>query len=206
MAVDVASRTFDIMSINLLLKEMKTFMKKDKKDKKEKKTKGEKDDPVDTAQKTVEVLSEIENRKKQAEEQERKRQAEVVQQEKEKEKKKVEGGEEKVIVETKETKSSNLTSKIEDEAEDSEEEDKESVKREKRQEEEDRQESTVQGELEELGSIVSRDSRTYKDFFRPFFPDTVFSAFDKLNAYARELNTRVEHPEFVFLGLSGSGL
>ncbi len=53
--------------------------------------------------------------------------------------------------------------------------------------------------------VVAECALSCQDLYENHFPAEVFSAFDRLQGFARELNSRLTFPEFVMLGAKGVG-
>eukprot|EP01099_Mayorella_cantabrigiensis_P000830 TRINITY_DN1356_c0_g1_i1.p1 TRINITY_DN1356_c0_g1~~TRINITY_DN1356_c0_g1_i1.p1 ORF type:complete len:728 (-),score=209.06 TRINITY_DN1356_c0_g1_i1:108-2291(-) len=88
-----------------------------------------------------------------------------------------------------------------------EEKKKKKEKEDRRKEEEKRAEEDEVAETKELESVKlgpGETSTTYSELYH-LFPSEVFVAYDKLQDFARDLNTQISHPEIVLIGLQGHG-
>eukprot|EP01133_Synstelium_polycarpum_P002548 gene2548-2919_t len=77
----------------------------------------------------------------------------------------------------------------------------------KKREEDERKKSFANDELNEEFEITSLEAMgksSLGDLFS-FFPTEVYGAYDKLQAFSRDLNTSISQPEVVFVGPRGSG-
>ncbi|GAM24162.1 hypothetical protein SAMD00019534_073370 [Acytostelium subglobosum LB1] len=87
---------------------------------------------------------------------------------------------------------------------------KEQLEKQRREEEERKKSSAANDEMNEEFEIQSLDqqgksaSAGTQDLFS-FFPNEVYSAYDKLQAFSRDLNTSIAQPEIVFVGPKSSG-
>eukprot|EP01091_Cochliopodium_minus_P015076 TRINITY_DN5270_c0_g1_i1.p1 TRINITY_DN5270_c0_g1~~TRINITY_DN5270_c0_g1_i1.p1 ORF type:complete len:693 (-),score=219.54 TRINITY_DN5270_c0_g1_i1:93-2171(-) len=69
-------------------------------------------------------------------------------------------------------------------------------------------EQLLEDELRELELIkpdVSETESTYKDLYTNIFTETVYQSYNKLQNFARELNTRIYYPEVIMIGSENSG-
>eukprot|EP01132_Coremiostelium_polycephalum_P007622 gene7622-9377_t len=86
---------------------------------------------------------------------------------------------------------------------------KEQQELEKKKREEERKKSFANEELNEEFEIQSLEQMGKPNISNPdifsFFPTEVYSAYDKLQAFSRDLNTSISQPEIVFVGPRGSG-